>query len=152
MAVVEKVKRKDCWIIDLDGTLCDHSKRVHHAFNKDFKTYFSLMAGDDLNKNVASVMRLASDSDKAIILCTGRPEEYRETTVKWLEDNLIQYTALFMRPSCDYRPDYEIKKEILDNDITPRWNPVLALDDRDSVVNLWRNCGIECWQVREGDF
>ena len=31
-------------------------------------------------------------------------------------------------------------------------NPTLAFDDRDQVVKMWRGLGIECFQVREGDF
>jgi hypothetical protein len=28
----------------------------------------------------------------------------------------------------------------------------LVLDDRNSVVKMWRSLGLECWQVAEGDF
>ena len=32
------------------------------------------------------------------------------------------------------------------------YNPTVAFDDRDQVVNMWRKLGIICYQVREGKF
>ena len=32
------------------------------------------------------------------------------------------------------------------------FNPAIAFDDRNSVVNTWRSLGVQCYQVREGGF
>jgi hypothetical protein len=32
------------------------------------------------------------------------------------------------------------------------YNPTIAFDDRNQVVKKWRELGIKCYQVREGDF
>jgi hypothetical protein len=31
-------------------------------------------------------------------------------------------------------------------------NVKFVLDDRDAVVEAWRNYGLVCWQVRQGSF
>ena len=49
---------------------------------------------------------------------------------------------LFMRCGGDGRLDSVVKEEILLNDILPRFNPVLAVDDRPQVLDVWRRHGI----------
>ena len=56
-----------------------------------------------------------------------------------------------MRGAEDHRPDHVVKREILNNGIdkTKVW---FVLDDRKSVVDMWRKSGLRCLQVQEGDF
>ena len=63
----------------------------------------------------------------------------------------MYYDDLFMRMAGDKRPDYVVKKDILDNfiKISDVW---FVLDDRKSVVDMWRKAGLRCLQVQEGDF
>jgi hypothetical protein len=57
-----------------------------------------------------------------------------------------------MRKKGDYRDDSIVKKELLDQIRKDGYNPLLAFDDRDRVVKAWRECGIRCLQVAEGNF
>ena len=57
-----------------------------------------------------------------------------------------------MRSSKDFRPDNEIKQEIYDNEILGKFNIEIVLDDRDRVVDMWRENGLRVLQVAEGDF
>lgn len=41
---------------------------------------------------------------------------------------------------------------MLDELPTDGWNPVLAFDDRKTVVRFWRDLGIVVAQVADGDF
>ena len=59
---------------------------------------------------------------------------------------------LYMRPTGDYRTDTEWKRECYESYIKPVYDVRLVLDDRASVVAMWRELGLECWQVAEGDF
>lgn len=62
------------------------------------------------------------------------------------------FDELLMRP--DERrseKDVYIKQDML-NDLKQDYEVVLAVDDRDQVVQMWRENGIRCLQVAEGDF
>lgn len=46
-----------------------------------------------------------------------------------------------------------VKKEILCNEIIPKdLSPILAIDDRDKVVDMWRSLGIQTLQINYGSF
>lgn len=57
-----------------------------------------------------------------------------------------------MRPENDYRKDTIIKREIYEKEILNKFNVLFVLDDRDCVVEQWRDMGLTCLQVAEGDF
>ena len=57
-----------------------------------------------------------------------------------------------MRPKGDNRPDTEVKREIYEREIRDKYNVLLVIDDRNSVVQQWREMGLPCFQVAEGDF
>ena len=110
------------------------------------------MADDAPDELVCSLMRYFS-AQFDILLVSGRPEEHRATTERWLDQNHIyDVRGLFMRRTGDYRPDTEVKREIYQNQIAPRYKVRLVLDDRSSVVAMWRSLGLTCWQVAEGNF
>ena len=58
-----------------------------------------------------------------------------------------------MRTEWDFRQDYEIKKEIYENEIKDKYDVKYVFEDRDQVVNMYRN---ELWlttlQVGNGNF
>lgn len=138
-----------------DGTLCNHDHRLHFITGegkKDWEAYNQACVYDIPDREVFHVVAMADLYDYEIILCSGCSEKYRKETERWLKSFCVKYSKLFMRPEGDYRPDDEIKEEILDKDILPHYDVRLAIDDRDRIVKLWRRRGIKCWQVREGNF
>ena len=67
----------------------------------------------------------------------------------WLQQHGLDNIPLKMRPSGDYQSDVYLKRfwlSQLDK------NPTLVFDDRDSVVQMWRDNGIVCCQVAPGGF
>ena len=80
-------------------------------------------------------------------------DTHRVATRDWLMKYVtLQQHTLYMRPAGDYRPDFEIKLEMLDHMRKDGWNPVLAFDDRQQVVDMLRAEGIKVAQVAEGAF
>src|SRR3546814_10049061 len=51
-----------------------------------------------------------------------------------------------MRKDADTRPDHVVKEEILQQIIDDGYQPILAVDDRPSVVAMWRSKGITTLQ------
>lgn len=144
------VIKKPALIIDLDGTLCnidDRKKYVHPEpyGKKDWKAFFSNIKNDKVNKWCNEIIDKFSFGYK-IVLCTGRPDDYRKDTERWLLTKLIPYDELFMRQRNDFRPDHVIKETILDFEILPRYDVLFAVDDRNSIIDLWRKRGIVALQ------
>jgi hypothetical protein len=69
-----------------------------------------------------------------------------------MEASGIIYDTLVMRPNDDYDPDHILKSRILDALIDEGYDPKMVFDDRDAVVKMWRDRGLTCLQVAEGNF
>ena len=88
----------------------------------------------------------------AIVIVSGRSDECRDETIQWLHDHIVWYHKLYMRKAGDYRPDDIVKLELLEQIKADGFAPVMAFDDRDRVVAMWRQQGIPCAQVADGAF
>jgi len=87
-----------------------------------------------------------------IIFMSGRSAVCRTETERWLAGEGFWDFELFMRPEGDNRKDSEIKLELFNAHVRDKYNVQLVLDDRNQVVQLWRNLGLTCLQVADGDF
>jgi hypothetical protein len=59
----------------------------------------------------------------------------------------LPYEQMYMRRNGDYRPDYEVKRDILDMIRADGYNPVKAYDDNPNVWDVWEAAGIETVRV-----
>ena len=134
-------------ICDIDGTLalCEQGREKSYYYDRDFML-------DKLNEPIAEIVRkFYMDVDQMIIV-SGRKEKNRRVTEAWLEDNDIPYDMLLMRKDDDNGPDNLTKCNIYLEHIREKFNVFFVLDDRDRVVKMWRDQGLTCLQVAEGDF
>lgn len=131
-------------ICDLDGTLAKiEGRSPYDASNCEF---------DLLNESVAGIVKSYYKNDYKILLVSGRQSQHREQTERWLKKHEINYHELIMRESSDMRKDSIVKKEIFDNYIRDKYYIEFILDDRNQVVDMWRELGLTCLQVDYGDF
>jgi hypothetical protein len=79
-------------------------------------------------------------------------EHERTATEAWLKNHDIFPEAVYMRKKGDFRPDYELKQDILNQLLADGHEILLVVDDRKQVVEMWRRNGIMCLQCAEGDF
>jgi PhoPQ-activated pathogenicity-related protein len=137
----------------MDGTLADSSARAHHLEGKkDWDAWYADLINDPVNTEIAQFTAYAAVLGIPVVICTGRGMEYQKPTEEWLYKNEIPYDALYMRPAMDYRDDTVIKRELLREMRLDGYDPELVFEDRDRVVKMWREEGIRCFQVAEGDF
>lgn len=136
--------KPDTYIFDIDGTLAHMTGRQWFEFDKVFT--------DALDVAVARVLDILVNANQEIIILSGRGEDSRDVTEKWLEYHGIPYAALFMRAAGDSRQDAVVKNEIFERDVAPNFNVLGVFDDRDQVVEMWRAKGIKCFQVAPGNF
>jgi len=147
-------------VCDLDGTLSlfnslrsDGSVDVRHSDAHTRSPYDASKCHEDtLNEPVAAVLENMHKAGYKIIFCSGREDCYRPQTVQFIEKHLGVEYELLMRKTGDLRKDSIIKEQIYLDDITPRYNVFLVLDDRNQVVDFWRSKGLPCWQVAPGNF
>jgi len=153
-------------VVDLDGTVCDTAHRDHLAQAKQWDEFHAAAKDDRPRADVAfflSVLARRSVLDEILLVaCTGRNERYRQTTLEWLiKHDLAVFDTILMRPDGDRRPDVEVKPEMLREfiELTESEYPwagkrevAFILEDRDRVVETWRNLGYACWQVNNGSY
>lgn len=81
-----------------------------------------------------------------IAICTGRPDRYRKETAAWLRTLAVPYHDLFMRPDGCTLSDAEMKRNVL-NFVRKSHNVWFVVEDRPSVVAMWREEGVTCLQL-----
>lgn len=130
-------------ICDIDGTLAHMVNRSPYDPSK----YLDDEKDDFIHWAFA---RLSENATRIIV--SGRSEEYRADTEKWLSNHGITFDHLYMRPAKDNRQDALIKQEIYEQHIKGKYEVRCVLDDRNRVVKMWREQGLKVLQVAEGDF
>ena len=138
-------------IVDIDGTIADGTHREHHLQNDppDWDRYLSLMHLDTEHKDILDLVDLLYRTGHTILLCTSRGMEYEVETKNWLEDYKVPYHKLYMRTKGDRRQDTVIKAEIYREMLEYGYKIWFVLEDRERVVEMWRNLGVTCLQVRK---
>jgi predicted kinase len=143
-------------LVDIDGTLA-HMRDHRGPF--DWKR----VGVDEPDFNVMQVITwirlgmaaeyLGFHGERAkVILMSGRDEVCRQETEDWMVSWDFNYDDLFMRPEGDMRADNIVKAELFDENIRDNYDVVFVFDDRNQVVDMWRQMGLQVAQVAEGDF
>lgn len=130
-------------VCDIDGTLAHMVDRGPYDWNR--------VGEDTLDLQIASLLGILKGMYQVILL-SGRDSVCRPETEQWLATNNVSYDELYMRGAGDNRKDSIVKKELLVNYVLPSARIEFILDDRNQVVEMWRQMGLKVLQVAEGDF
>jgi len=133
-------------VVDIDRTLCNiqGDARLEGEIRSPYD--WDRVAEDKPIEAMCQLVRKLQ-ADYHIILLTGRSEDAREGTEKWLRDNLIDYDKLLMKASGSYEKSTITKYESYVNDIRDEYDVAFAIDDDQRVVDMWRENGIMCLKV-----
>ena len=141
-------------IFDVDGTLMDLDHRRKYLDGsmgkKDWKAFVDDTKLDTPKDQIHSVAKALAAQGHRIVILTGRNQAQHDITALQLKD--IPYDTMIMRPDDNYDQDQILKSGMLDHLISIGYNPTLVFDDRDTVVDMWRDRGLICCQVAPGDF
>ena len=163
-------------IFDLDGTLANIDSRRDISMKPNgrldwnvFAAPNSILALDKPNAPVIKMAQMFKADGFKIVIFSGRNDRGFDATIQWLNDFKVPFDLLVMRPDkfkdkswpiadgnpatpdMRFMPDEILKKTMLDafvdiNDV------FLVVDDRDKVVKMWRDLGLNTFQVAPGDF
>jgi hypothetical protein len=171
-----ELKMKNTIIFDLDGTLADIDIRRDKSLKPNGKLDWdifadpkSITAWDKPNVPVIKMAQLFKADGFKIVIFSGRNDRSFFATKQWLADNDVPFDLLVMRPDkfksdswpiADGNPalpnmrwmsDDILKKKMLDTFVDIN-DVFLVVDDRDKVVKMWRDLGLNTFQVAPGDF
>lgn len=133
-------------LVDIDGTL-------FHMVPGGRKPYdWHRVHEDEIDTTIRELVGNAASNGDIVIVLSGRDGSCYEATQASLDDNGVEYDALFMRAAGDMRKDSIVKRELFDAHVAGKFYVKYVLDDRDQVVEMWRSMGLTCLQVAEGDF
>lgn len=142
------------YIFDLDGTLAliEHRKHFIEGDRKDWVAFYRACLDDQPNAPVIRILMALVRSSEVWIF-SGRSDEVRTQTERWLDSHRISYDWLNMRREGDYTPDDELKRSWYRQMLIEDQKRLVAVfDDRDKVVKMWRDEGVPCFQVAPGGF
>jgi hypothetical protein len=145
--------------VDLDGTLCDGSHKVHLLtlpkcptsgwVDQDWTAWREACIDDKAIVPVLETVKALVAAKHKVEFWTGRGKACEQITRQWLHRFGLDKLPIRMRDdNMGEVPDHVWKRNYLE------WygRPDLILEDRVAVVNMWREEGIMCFQVAPGDY
>ena len=142
-------------IFDVDGTIADveHRRHLVNGANKDWNNFRLATENDTPVQWVCDIAKRYIAQGDEVAFFSARNESEREITERqiseWIGDN---HKGVFLRPNDSYEPDEIFKAELADKFEEMGGKIDLVFDDRNKVVDMWRNRGITVVQVADGDF
>ncbi len=131
-------------IFDIDGTLAHMVDRSPYDYSK--------VSTDSRDECIYHLRGLYKSHGSRIIIMTGRDGVCKKETLAWLDKHDIHHDLFLQREEGDTRDDSLIKRELYENEIRGKYNVLCVFDDRNRVVDMWRQLGIKCLQVADGAF
>lgn len=134
-------------ITDLDGTLSIAENRRYNEFDK--------VATDTPDYILLEILQsLISDNKRALIVITSRPDlgNCRADSMSWIESVIGRKPdLLLMRKEGDHSPDYSVKRRLFERYIVGRYAVDIVFEDKPSVVSMWREKGLRCYEVANNE-
>lgn len=132
--------RQKTVLVDIDGTLAEMEGRGPFDWN--------LVGNDKVKEEVRDVVRGLQMQGYKVVVLSGRDGVCFNETKTWL----LQQAGLsdfdfYMRTEGDMRKDSIIKAELFWNEVAPKYDVKMVIDDRPQVTRMWRSIGLNVLQV-----
>lgn len=152
-------------VVDIDGTVSDASERANRYLNPehpDWDSFYNACGEDKPLQDMLDFVETLSYAYK-VIFCTGRRQSTDTLTRNWFYKYMpgfrygskgVKGLTILYRGNDDDRHDILVKPELLENYLAehPYEKVGYILEDRNSMVQRWRELGYRCLQVADGDF
>lgn len=136
--------KKDCIIVDLEGTLSNCFHRIYYWYDKNYDKWNELFSQDSVNEQMVQRIKSHRELNQDIILCTAKSEIYQKEVMTWLVKHDLFYliNCIYYRDADDSRLSVNVKKDMLIK-IKKKWNVIKVYDDRPNICRMYINNGIE---------
>jgi len=153
-------------IVDIDGTLANADHRMSlvlepeaypgatQAIRADARwdEFWSLLHKDSPEPGIIALTNAMYEAGHRILLFTARPDRFREVTQNWLQDHGVHFHELHMRSAADaQRHDLEVKRDMFAQVVGDPAKVLFIVEDRQTVVDMWRGMGLKCLQCAPGN-
>ncbi|MBL3676478.1 MAG: hypothetical protein JKP98_12680 [Rhodobacteraceae bacterium] len=156
LSVFDERSKRIVVIVDIDGTVADCAHRVHLAQATEWDEFHALSPYDTPKFETVEFIKVLQAQGYIIFGLTGRDEKYEQMTSSWLVKYRIPLDYTFMRPSGNRARDCDLKPKMLIDLFGSKENVqekvLVVLEDRDRVVEAFREMGLPCWQVQAGGY
>ncbi len=142
-------------IFDVDGTIADVEHRRHFVSQKpaDWKSFRNSTVFDTPVQWVCDIAKRFIAQGDNVAFFSARIVTDRGTTEKQISEWIGEgHQGLFLRPDGDFRRDDEFKSDLADKFEEVGGKIDIVFDDRNQVVDMWRQRGTTVVQVADGDF
>ena len=139
-------------LFDLDGVIANADHRQHLLAGpgkKDWKRFFAA-AGDDLLIEEVAALTVLLDPSLQRILLTARPTSIRDVTLEWLSRFSVRWDVLVMRREGDFAASPDAKRHAVEQLRDHGFQILLAFDDDQRNVEMFRSEGIRCVYIHSG--
>lgn len=140
-------------ICDLDGTLAniDHRLKYIQGDSPDWDTFYSKCPDDTPNEWCVDLLFAMKMAGCDIIIVTARRKSTEDETLQWLSKIFMPPLPelVILRDDGNHKPDYILKKRWLET--INKKDVLFVIEDRNSVVNMWREQGLVCLQCQDWD-
>jgi hypothetical protein len=144
-------------IFDRDGTLASVDYIAPHGSdNGEAWRQFNLALPFDAPVPVVEALLRSIRPGVVRIMTSGRmagdfPGDQRRwwQLWNWLGKHDLPIDRLIMRRGGDTRLDSVVKREMYEEQIAPRYDVRFVVDDRQQVVEMWRDLGLHVMQVTD---
>lgn len=137
------------WIFDLDGTV---------FLNESGRGWYDMTRVDEDSENppVAAVLRALAATGEPFIAVTGRTEDGLAGSLACFDrHNLPRPVHIYGKPAGSVPgqiADEEFKRQVFLSEIAPKYRIRGVFEDRNVVVDMWRQLGLTCFHVADADF
>lgn len=136
-------------LFDLDNTISDMDHRLS-LIDRLEPDWDAFEASCDLDYPIHSTILLmrALHHQHQVWIWTGRSDNVKGKTVKWLTAQGVPYDQLIMRRYGDQRPTVRIKRDWLNDNPVPRDRVLCAFDDDPQIIQMLNSEQVLAYQVK----
>lgn len=152
-------------VFDIDGTLADATHRLH-LIKQEPKDWNTFLSQEEVDKDAPIIpmfetLEALYKAGHRIIFITGRKLETHKFTYDWIKIharihapqwNLKDRPVIYMREIGDYSLSEVSKRKSLHLARSHGYDPKMVFEDRRSDAEMWRDEGLLCCHVAEGNY
>ena len=143
---------KNVIICDINGTLSDASHREYlvSGGRSDWDKFYELAKDDPVKPVTRDIINSLGSTGYEIHLLTGSHRKYEDDKILWLDRHDVSYHTLHVPRYGEraYHQSDDLKRSWLMDQSKAFFNRIACcLEDRDRDIEMWKDCGLVCWQV-----